>query len=355
MTTVSGTPMPAEKYSEDIPWWAGNARLTDLSGRLLGAHVAHGGLIIFWAGAMTLFELSRFDVTEPMYNQGLILLPHLATQGWGVGAGGEIISTYPYFVIGALHLISSAFIGFGGIFHALFGPPYLHNYSEFFGYDWKDSNKMTTIIGIHLILLGLGAFLLVAKAMFFRGLYDPGVTDVRVVSHPTLNPLVIFGYLFGAVGKNWIAGVDNLEDVIGGHIWIGLICLGGGIWHIRTKPFEWVERLFVWSGEAYLAYSLGALALMGFIAAYFVSVNTTVYPEVFYGPALSIKLDVFPYFSATDSTLYSSRTWLANAHFWLAFFFLQGHIWHALRAAGFNFRQGRVVESKATPERMALS
>jgi len=345
MTTVSGTPMPAEKYSKDIPWWAGNARLTDLSGRLLGAHVAHGGLIVFWAGAMTLFELSRFDVTEPMYNQGLILLPHLATQGWGIGAGGEIISTYPYFVIGALHLISSAFIGFGGVFHALFGPPYLHNFSDFFGYDWKDTNKMTTIIGIHLILLGLGAFLLAIKATLFGGLYDPVIEDVRVISDPTLDIRVTFGYLFGAVGKNWIVGVDNLEDVIGGHIWIGFICIGGGAWHIWTKPFEWTKRLFVWSGEAYLSYSLGALALMGFIAAYFVSVNTTVYPEVFYGPALSIKLDVFPYFSDTDSTLYSSRTWLANAHFWLAFFFLQGHIWHALRAAGFDFRQGRVVES----------
>lgn len=32
------------------PWWSGNARLTDLSGRLLGAHVAHAGLIVLCVG-----------------------------------------------------------------------------------------------------------------------------------------------------------------------------------------------------------------------------------------------------------------------------------------------------------------
>ena len=292
MVTLSSNTIVAgnrDQESSGFAWWAGNARLINLSGKLLGAHVAHAGLIVFWAGAMTLFEVAHFVPEKPMYEQGLILLPHLATLGWGVGPGGEVIDIFPYFVVGVLHLISSAVLGLGGIYHAVRGPETLEEYSAFFGYDWKDKNKMTTILGFHLIVLGIGAFLLVIKAMFVGGVYDtwaPGGGDVRVITNPTLNPAVIFGYLlkspFG--GDGWIVSVNNMEDVIGGHIWIGLICISGGIWHILTKPFAWSRRASIWSGEAYLSYSLGALSMMGFIAACFVWFNNTVYPSEFYGP-----------------------------------------------------------------------
>ncbi|XLT62510.1 hypothetical protein HN873_019034, partial [Arachis hypogaea] len=191
-----------DQETTGFAWWAGNARLINLSGKLLGAHVAHAGLIVFWAGAMNLFEVAHFVPEKPMYEQGLILLPHLATL----------------------------VLGFGGIYHALLGPETLEESFPFFGYVWKDRNKMTTIL------------------------------------------------------EGWIVSVDDLEDIIGGHVWLGSICILGGIWHILTKPFAWARRALVWSGEAYLSYSLGALSVFGFIACCFVWFNNTAYPSEFYGP-----------------------------------------------------------------------
>jgi photosystem II CP43 chlorophyll apoprotein len=343
MTAVIAESPNQEKIPQ-VGWWAGNARFINLSGKLLGAHIAHAGLIVLWAGAMTLFELSRYNPDVPMYEQGLIILPHLATLGFGVGDGGEVIDTYPYFVVGVIHLISSAVLGAGGIYHSLLGPEVLEKnrtFAGFFGYDWKDDDKMTSILGIHLVFLGIGAFLLVFKAMFWGGLFDPWVGNgggVRIISDPTVNPVTIFGYLFGASGEEGMAAVDNLEDVVGGHLWVGSLCILGGFWHMITRPFGWARQVLVYSGEAYLSYSLGAIAYMGFLAAYFCTVNNTVYPEIFYGPIGLVE----------DGTgIITARGWLATFHFVLALLFLFGHIWHAIRArgkaAGFDFQQGDTV------------
>jgi len=55
---------------------------------------------------------------------------------------------------------------------------------------------MTSILGFHLIILGCGALLLVLKATFLWSVPAPGGGDVRVITNPTLNPAVIFGYVF---------------------------------------------------------------------------------------------------------------------------------------------------------------
>ena len=171
-------------------WWAGNARFINLSGALLlGAHVAHAGLIVFWAGAMTLFEVAHLDTQLPFYEQGFILLPHVASLGWGVRVAGDVFDVFPFFVVGVLHIVSAAVLAFGGIYHAVLGPEVIT--SAFFEYRWNDRNAMTSILGIHLILLGFGSLLLVIKAVAFGGLYDPwapGGGDVRSLPWPSVNP-----------------------------------------------------------------------------------------------------------------------------------------------------------------------
>jgi len=334
---AKGAVMKRDSSLSPYPWWAGNARFIHQSNTFIVAHVAQGALIMLWAGAFTLFELAKYNPKVPMYAQGLILLPHLATLGLGVGKGGQIVNTFPFVAVAGFHLVAAGVLAWGAWFHRQKLPASLEMSQPPVGkfhFRWDDAAKLGFILGHHLLILGFGALFLVAKAMFFGGLYDATLGQVRVVSQPNLDVFALWDY------RTHLFDVNNLEDLVGGHILVALLLFLGGTWHILVPPFGWVKNRFLFSADGILSYSLFGIALAGFAASYYCGFNTLAYPVEFYGPALQLKSQFTPYyFDPTGVGGYSSRVWLANAHFYLAFFFLQGGLWHFQRAMGLDVGQ----------------
>ncbi|NJK41687.1 MAG: chlorophyll a/b binding light-harvesting protein [Acaryochloridaceae cyanobacterium SU_2_1] len=327
----------------EYPWWAGNSRYTDDSAQFLAAHIGQIASMCFFAGSITLFELSRYNPDIPLYSQGFVCLPQMARLGWGVGSGGVVVDTYPYFAIGIIHLVATAVFASGALFHILTGPK---SFSESeadagrrFHFEWDDFETQGRILGHHLLFLGAATFLFLTWGAT-HGFYDSNIGEVRAVT-PTLNLVRLFKYGWAVPGFNPYF-VNNLEDVQTGHLFVGSLYTLGGIFHILVKPWPYTDRLYIKNAEALLGYALGGLAFAGFNACYFSAVNEITFPLEFFGPVLELKLGALPYFADTidvSEAGHTTRFWICNFHFYWAFYCLQGHFFHCIRSAGFDFRK----------------
>ncbi len=336
-------------------WYAGNSRLPSQSGKFIAAHVAHAGLMCFWAGALTLFELARYDASLPMGTQNLILLPHLAGLGiGGIESGAVITDSYQITVVAILHLIVSAVYGAAGLLHSLRYKGDLGDYPEGsrprkFNFEWDDPDRLTFILGHHLLFLALGCVSFVEWAKY-HGIWDSAAGVTRTIR---------YNLDLGMIWNQQVdfLAIDNLEDVMGGHAFLAFFLSAGAIFHIFTKQFgnytEFKGKGLL-SAEANLAWACAGVGYMALVAAFWCSTNSTIYPVELYGDLLKLNFDFAPYFVDTDTSLaegaYTARAWLSNAHFYLGFFFIQGHLWHALRAMGFDFRRiGQAFDNMDNP------
>ncbi len=340
-------------------WWVGNSVVTNRAGRFIGSHVGHTGIICFATGASCLWELSRFDPSVPMGHQSSIYLSHLASLGIGFDEAG-VWTGVGVATIAIFHLIFSMVYGGAGLAHSLFFDPDLQSGPigrvDKFKLEWDNPDNMTFILGHHLIFLGVANIWFVEWARV-HGIYDPALGAVRTVFPGYGDFGMVWGHQFDFIT------IDSLEDVMSGHAFLAFLQISGGAFHIATRQVGEYTKFKgdgLLSAEAILSWSLAGLFLMGVVAAFWAANNTTVYPTEWYGETLQFKFGISPYWADTADTSdckyflgHTTRAALVNVQYYFAFFCLQGHLWHALRAMGFDFRRiakaiGGLTESAAS-------
>ena len=325
-------------------WWAGNAGVTNKSGKFIAAHIAHTGLIAFAAGGSTLWELARYNPEIPMGHQSSIFLSHLASIGIGFDEAGAWTGA-GVASIAIVHLVLSMVYGAGGLLHSVLFVGDMQDsevpQARKFKLEWDNPDNQTFILGHHLLFFGVACIWFVEWARI-HGIYDPAIGAVRQVEY-NLNLTSIWNHQFDFLA------IDSLEDVLGGHAFLAFLEITGGAFHIATKQvgeYTKFKGAGLLSAEAILSFSCAGLGWMAVVAAFWCAQNTTVYPEAWYGEALILKFGIAPYWiDSVDLSGgpaffgHTTRAALANVHYYFGFFFLQGHLWHALRAMGFDFKR----------------
>ena len=102
-----------------------------------------------------------------------------------------------------------------------------------FAFEFQDRRRMTTILGVHLGIISLAALSFwsygVIHGVYVKDSYRAqshliawSVIDYSQQPWGPVNPYVLSRYLARApFGQGWIISIDNMEDLLAGHYWVG--------------------------------------------------------------------------------------------------------------------------------------
>ncbi len=268
-----------------LPWYRVHTVVLNDPGRLIAVHLMHTALVAGWAGSMALYELAIFDpsdpVLNPMWRQGMFVMPFMArlgvTQSWGGWSISGETAVDPGFWsfegVAAAHIVLSGLLFLAAVWHWVYWDLELFRDPRT-GEPALDLPKM---FGIHLFLSGLLCFGF--GAFHLTGLFGPGMW--------VSDPYGITGHIepvapaWGPEGFNPF----NPGGVVAHHIAAGIVGIIAGLFHLAVRP---PERLFkalrMGNIETVLSSSIAAVFFAAFVVAGTMWYGSATTPIELFGP-----------------------------------------------------------------------
>ena len=268
-----------------LPWYRVHTVVLNDPGRLISVHLMHTALVAGWAGSMALFELATFDpsdaVLNPMWRQGMFVLPFMARLGvdtsWGgwsvTGETGASAGFWSFEGVAIAHIVLSGLLFLAAVWHWVFWDLELF-VDPRTGQTALDLPKM---FGIHLFLSGLLCFGF--GAFHLTGVWGPGmwVSDAYGVT----------GHV-QPVAPEWGPGGFNPFNpggVVAHHIAAGVVGIIAGLFHLSVRPPERLYKaLRMGNIETVLSSSIAAVFFAAFVVTGTMWYGNATTPIELFGP-----------------------------------------------------------------------
>ena len=268
-----------------LPWYRVHTVVLNDPGRLISVHLMHTALVAGWAGSMALYELAIFDpsdpVLNPMWRQGMFVLPFMARLGVVESWGGWSVTGNPtgdpgfwsFEGVAAAHIVLSGLLFLAAVWHWVFWDLELFQDPR----TGEAALVLPKMFGIHLFLSGLLCFGF--GAFHQTGLFGPGMW--------VSDPYGLTGHV-QAVAPEWgPAGFNpfNPGGVVAHHIAAGIVGIIAGLFHLTVRPPQRLYKaLRMGNIETVLSSSIAAVFFAAFVVAGTMWYGNATTPVELFGP-----------------------------------------------------------------------